>query len=455
MSNTQVGNVYQQIIADVVDSSRVDFEEGGVDEQVLEELKKGWQQKLTQLNVALFPWDPKPEQQPMQNPPTVPSNYQHPGPPLNQPIYQTPMPHGPRIKTEPSMETHGFLPLPMSQPPPHNPLMTMPNASPAQQRAAQNLHASYGQRAAASIQSIQGSGAAPQQQGMSQLSPQQQQAMHAQQQQHLQMQQMQQQRPSSGVPSQQPQGQSQSQQSQQAAAAYRQNLAAQQAQQLLQQQQQQQQQQQRSYQNAQNAQNVLNDQNAQNGQNGQAPQAPQNPQNPQGGVGSAQTDGAGGETGDSIGVIKQFDSRGDEIAMGRVEIDNLIRDKIESMGKAMEGGGLMLPLREATKISSNKQRQRKTLSSSVPQTDGPGSNDDDERVKEELDEDAINSDLDDPDDGLNDDEDDDEGMGHIMLCMYDKVQRVKNKWKCVMKDGVLTVNGKEYVFHKATGEYEW
>jgi transcription initiation factor TFIIA large subunit len=87
---------------------------------------------------------------------------------------------------------------------------------------------------------------------------------------------------------------------------------------------------------------------------------------------------------------------------------------------------------------------------------------------------------------LNEEEDEDEGMGHIMLCMYDKVQRVKNKWyvsfpsfphfpfpitiipsleceantdkenrKCVMKDGVLTVNGKEYVFHKAQGEYEW
>jgi len=39
--------------------------------------------------------------------------------------------------------------------------------------------------------------------------------------------------------------------------------------------------------------------------------------------------------------------------------------------------------------------------------------------------------------------------------MYDKVQRVKNKWKCTLKDGVLLVNGKEYVFHKATGEYEW
>jgi len=42
MSNTQVGAVYQQIIADVVESSRVDFEEGGVDEHVLEELKLVW-----------------------------------------------------------------------------------------------------------------------------------------------------------------------------------------------------------------------------------------------------------------------------------------------------------------------------------------------------------------------------------------------------------------------------
>ena len=50
---------------------------------------------------------------------------------------------------------------------------------------------------------------------------------------------------------------------------------------------------------------------------------------------------------------------------------------------------------------------------------------------EEVDEDAINSDLDDPDDLADGDEEDEDGnMGHIMLCMYDKVQRVKNKW-CV------------------------
>jgi transcription initiation factor TFIIA large subunit len=40
MSNPSVGSVYQQIIRDVIDTSRVDFEEGGVDESVLDELAR-------------------------------------------------------------------------------------------------------------------------------------------------------------------------------------------------------------------------------------------------------------------------------------------------------------------------------------------------------------------------------------------------------------------------------
>ncbi|CUS13474.1 unnamed protein product, partial [Tuber aestivum] len=87
-------------------------------------------------------------------------------------------------------------------------------------------------------------------------------------------------------------------------------------------------------------------------------------------------------------------------------------------------------------------------SASMKQVDGESG---DEEV---VDEDAINSDLDDPEDDEIDGEDDDE-VPQIMLCMYDKVQRTKNKWKCVLKDGVLTINQTEYVFHKATGEYEW
>lgn len=40
MSNTAVGPVYDTIIAEVVNAVRVDFEENGVDDTALEDLKK-------------------------------------------------------------------------------------------------------------------------------------------------------------------------------------------------------------------------------------------------------------------------------------------------------------------------------------------------------------------------------------------------------------------------------
>ncbi|TVY68889.1 Transcription initiation factor IIA large subunit [Lachnellula suecica] len=329
----------------------------------------------------------------------------------NQPgMQQMPMPmpmpqmnnngNAPRIKPEPGMESP-----PMSQPPYHTGL-TMPNATTAQQRAVSHLQNNYGQRAAASINAIQGSAQPPQNPNpnMAQQMQHQQMAMHQQQQRQMQ-QQMQQQHPQQG-------GQQKPKMTQE---QYQRAMAAQAAQ-----------------------------------ARGQIQQ--------NNGFNAAQTDGAGDDMSDSSTVIKKIGANGEEV-MGRIEIDGLIRSKIEAMGQSMEGGGLMLPLQQLKKSQASKrQRKVKTSSASgIPQADGGDS--DDEVKDEELDEDAINSDLDDPDDGLNDEEDEDEGMGHIMLCMYDKVQRVKNKCrrrrKCVMKDGVLTVNGKEYVFHKAQGEYEW
>lgn len=79
-----------------------------------------------------------------------------------------------------------------------------------------------------------------------------------------------------------------------------------------------------------------------------------------------------------------------------------------------------------------------------------------ERTLASLDSDDINSDLDDSDeDDHGSDEDGDEAEGMIIMCLYEKVLRVKNKWKCNLKDGIANINGKDYVFAKATGESEW
>ncbi|KAJ7476189.1 transcription factor IIA, alpha/beta subunit-domain-containing protein [Mycena latifolia] len=129
----------------------------------------------------------------------------------------------------------------------------------------------------------------------------------------------------------------------------------------------------------------------------------------------------------------------------------------------------------------------------LPQTDGPSassasSDEDDElagarayplrpthpslapppapTLTQEADDSVITSDLDDSDTENEDDAADAEGRPEmdIVFCTYDKVVRVKNCWKCVLKDGVVHSGGKDYLFNQCTGcvfgfplfgEFEW
>ena len=161
----------------------------------------------------------------------------------------------------------------------------------------------------------------------------------------------------------------------------------------------------------------------------------------------------------------------------RIESDHILRDQLEGT-IAMTDSGLMLPFDEQLHLTKKKRKlmmQRmtelsitesspsvSTREASVPQYDGGDEDDSDEekrnkaKIRADEDEDAINSDLDDDDEEATEVADSGDGpVGETILCTYDKVQRVKNKWKCTLKDGILTTGGKEYVFHKANGEFEW
>ncbi|KAH9906548.1 transcription factor IIA, alpha/beta subunit [Xylariomycetidae sp. FL2044] len=398
MSNSQVGTVYQQIINDVIEASRTDFEEGGVDEGVLDELKKGWQKKLTQQQLAIFPWDPKPEPPPAPAPVAQPPQVTAPVPPpqavgngaayaqSHPPAQGLTMPTPgdqpqmePHVKPEPGVKIEpGLENTPM---PPQ--VGTQQTNVLANERARQQLQAQYGERASASINKMkEHSGGYPQGQPRNgqQAAPQQ----YAPQYQ--------------GNPQQQ----------------YRPNMAT------------------------------------NPGQHQQRPSMPMpNGQRPN----PSQTDGATDDE-PSHAILLRQGREGQSTEMGRVEIDNLLYAQISARAKAMEGGGLMVPLKRAKKSNTKSHHRKPTGDAGPSRFDGMDDDDDDDHLKEEDDEDAINSDLDDPDDNIGSDDEDEDG-GQIMLCMYDKVQRVKNKWKCVLKDGVLSINGKDYVFHKATGEYEW
>ncbi|EXJ61836.1 hypothetical protein A1O7_02266, partial [Cladophialophora yegresii CBS 114405] len=183
-----------------------------------------------------------------------------------------------------------------------------------------------------------------------------------------------------------------------------------------------------------------------------------NPQLQPRAVDTSQTDGAG-DARDEWST--EFAQRTAFAAAHATEGDNLMRAHFQVRQQSLEGGGLLVPLgarhipdksttRKVNALGNAGAESGKAVTRSIVRSQGDATGDDDD----EEDEDAINSDLDDPDD-LAAAEENGENTDQVMLCTYDKVQRVKNKWKCTLKDGVLRVDGTEYVFHKGQGEFEW
>ncbi|XP_077179521.1 transcription initiation factor IIA subunit 1 isoform X2 [Paroedura picta] len=107
----------------------------------------------------------------------------------------------------------------------------------------------------------------------------------------------------------------------------------------------------------------------------------------------------------------------------------------------------------------------------VLQVDGAGdtSSEEDEEEEEDYDDDEEeDKEKDGGEDGqveeepLNSEDDvsDEEGQElfdteNVVVCQYDKIHRSKNKWKFHLKDGIMNLNGRDYVFSKAIGDAEW
>lgn len=174
------------------------------------------------------------------------------------------------------------------------------------------------------------------------------------------------------------------------------------------------------------------------------------------GVINGQTDGAD----DWNDMVTQRRVAASSNSTGNRNADLTLMQQANELSQSLEGGGLMLPLAERSNPSpmvKHKPATAEAGSSSfagsqpaaaprVARYDGIDGESEDE-IKDDPglldDEDAINSELDDPDDNVVEEADEENQRGQIMLCTYDKVQRVKNKWKCTLKDGVLTTGGKE------------
>lgn len=87
-------------------------------------------------------------------------------------------------------------------------------------------------------------------------------------------------------------------------------------------------------------------------------------------------------------------------------------------------------------------------------------NDDDDADKDE--EDEHDADIGAEEEPLNSDDDVSEeeqadlfDTDNVVVCQYDKITRSRNKWKFYLKDGIMNIGGKDYVFQKSNGDAEW
>jgi len=162
----------------------------------------------------------------------------------------------------------------------------------------------------------------------------------------------------------------------------------------------------------------------------------------QGHIYTSQTDGSG----DALADWEALKAARAASIEEKISADQFMRARVDAMSMRQDSG-LMVPLDSMPKGKKHKAAVR-VLQSEVAEASSDASipaqfdGDDDPKPEEDPD-DAINSDLDDPEDDLNDGDNSDDDMVDYMLCTYDKVQRVKNKWKCTLKDGILTTNKKE------------
>lgn len=169
-------------------------------------------------------------------------------------------------------------------------------------------------------------------------------------------------------------------------------------------------------------------------------------------------------------------SKPDENGTANLETHNIILPGGGAAGLGQTDGSLPteieitiddVPPNLRRKLAEQKKKARKhkkrSLLGTASQADGANDEQSDDSADDSdlgsdlgIDSDEINSDLDDPEsDDINSDEDNDNPEANIMLCLYDRVQRVRNRWKCNLKDGIANIDGQDYAFQKATGDSEW
>merc|ERR1712032_614859 len=124
---------------------------------------------------------------------------------------------------------------------------------------------------------------------------------------------------------------------------------------------------------------------------------------------------------------------------------------------------LSVPAPSSSSGARPKTKKLRKKAKKLIQVDGPAdSSDEEDGLDDDLDPDGEEDDegveedpLGSEDDISDEDASDLFETDNVVVCQYDKITRARNKWKFHLKDGIMNLNGKDYVFQRANGDAEW
>jgi transcription initiation factor TFIIA large subunit len=121
------------------------------------------------------------------------------------------------------------------------------------------------------------------------------------------------------------------------------------------------------------------------------------------------------------------------------------------------GAPTLPPIQVANNINSNLQQHATNPSNWSEGTKATKKGNKRAKVVDEGlgDDEELNSDDDELGSDLDDDEDKEPETDNIVICLFEKVTRVRSKRKAALRDGVMHLNGRDYLFQKANGEFDW
>ncbi|CAK9822407.1 Transcription initiation factor IIA subunit 1 [Anthophora retusa] len=156
--------------------------------------------------------------------------------------------------------------------------------------------------------------------------------------------------------------------------------------------------------------------------------------------------------------------------------NNVSQRSVQNQGQAtLAPLQVTQPLQVVTQNANSVSQRTVQNQNNIAQLDGAlGDSSDDDEEEEEEDNEDEEEDLDDKEEEENDEAaareeeplnseddvtDDDPAdlfdTDNVVVCQYDKITRSRNKWKFYLKDGIMNLSGKDYVFQKMNGDAEW